>query len=80
MAKKTEVMMKIIDAALDEAASWAREHPQEGVNLVIHMIDAAQGDPVETKRIMDGAAARGFVCEFWPSNGGMSIRVQWWGK
>lgn len=79
MAKKTEVLKKIINAALDEAAHWAKEHPQEGVNLVVHLLDAAKGSS-EEQAIMDGARERGFVCQYYPVEGGMGVRVGWSNK
>jgi hypothetical protein len=70
----------IMNAELDEAKARARINAQEGVNMVVEMLNAASDDSAKTKFIMDGATARGFDCEFWPVNGGMAVRVRWENK
>lgn len=64
---------------LDAAADIAKKNPQRGVEAVIALLNAANAaaESMEVQNIMDGATERGFRCEFWPSNGGMSIRVQY---
>ena len=66
-----------LNTALDLAAALARGgKPQEGVNGVIALLNASTSS-VEERNIMDGATERGFVCQYYPVNGQMGIRVQY---
>jgi hypothetical protein len=66
--------------ALDLAAALARGgKPQEGVNAVVELLNATKTS-TRVQNILDAASERGFICQYYPSNGGMSIRVGWSNK